>query len=58
MSYDGNGALIGTGIQALSLDEIEAVGGGLVPIALLAAVGVTYLQVMFLDGVWYGIKHD
>lgn len=44
------------GIQELSFEEMETVGGGVAPLILAAAVGATYVKFSFIRGVFAGIR--
>lgn len=57
MSYISNAEFAPAGnIQELSMDEIENVNGGIVPLALAAAVAATTVQFSFIRGVFDGIR--
>ena len=44
-----------TDIHELNVEEIEQVDGGIVPLALAAAVAVTAVEFSFIAGVFDGI---
>ena len=42
------------GIQELSIDQLDQIGGGFLPLFFLAACCATYCEVKFLEGVFDG----
>lgn len=59
MSYEDHAVFAeGREIQGLSLEEVQQVNGGIIPLALAGAVLLTTVEFSFIAGVFDGIAQS